>query len=179
MCGCVARSFKCISGRVWRLAWRRRPEHHRQRAGLSSRARSIVCHAASDIGRTGDADDCRPVARRGGEGLSRLDRDRCPRGPLSRPFRWSRQGRWSRWNGWAGWWSPGGTGRPRRLPDPTATIVFARGGETRERLFNPYTGADLGDSTTRGQWFLLWVTRLHDDLLLERPDGPGGMGCSV
>ena len=67
---------------------------------------------------------------------------------------------------------PGGTGRPRRLPDPTATIVFARGGETRERLFNPYTGADLGDSTTRGQWFLLWVTRLHDDLLLERPDGP-------
>ena len=72
---------------------------------------------------------------------------------------------------------PGGTGRPRRLPDPTATIVFARGGETRERLFNPYTGADLGDSTTRGQWFLLWVTRLHDDLLLERPDGPGGMGC--
>ena len=23
-----------------------------------------------------------------------------------------------------------------------------------------------------GQWFLLWVTRLHDDLLLDRPDGP-------
>jgi uncharacterized iron-regulated membrane protein len=67
---------------------------------------------------------------------------------------------------------PGGPGRPRRLPDPTATIVFERGGQTQERLFNPYTGADLGDSTTRGQWFLLWVTRLHDDLLLDRPDGP-------
>ena len=27
-------------------------------------------------------------------------------------------------------------------------------------------------ATTQGQWFLLWVARLHDDLLLERPDGP-------
>jgi uncharacterized iron-regulated membrane protein len=67
---------------------------------------------------------------------------------------------------------PGGPARPRRAPDPTATIVFARGGETQERLFNPYTGADLGDATTQGQWFLLWVVRLHDDLLLDRPDGP-------
>ncbi len=72
--------------------------------------------------------------------------------------------------------APGGpgapAGRPRRPPDPTATIVFERAGETQERLFNPYTGTDLGDATTQGQWFLLWVTRLHDDLLLERPDGP-------
>jgi len=67
---------------------------------------------------------------------------------------------------------PGGPARPRRPPDPTATIVLGRGGETQERLFNPYTGADLGDATTRGQWFLLWVVRLHDDLLLDRPDGP-------
>jgi uncharacterized iron-regulated membrane protein len=67
---------------------------------------------------------------------------------------------------------PGGPGRPRRAPDPTATIVLARGGETQERLFNPYTGADLGEATTDGQWFVLWVTRLHDDLLLDRPDGP-------
>jgi len=69
---------------------------------------------------------------------------------------------------------PGGAsgGRPRRPPDPTATIILERGGEKRERLFDPYTGADLGDSTTRGQWFILWVTRLHDDLLLDRPNGP-------
>ena len=67
---------------------------------------------------------------------------------------------------------PGGPARPRRAPDPTATIVLSRSGETQERLFNPYTGADLGDATTRGQWFMLWVVRLHDDLLLERPDGP-------
>src|SRR5688572_15528080 len=69
--------------------------------------------------------------------------------------------------------APGGPGgRPRRPPDPTATIALERGGQTRERLFNPYTGADLGEATTQGQWFLLWVTRLHDDLLLDRPDGP-------
>jgi uncharacterized iron-regulated membrane protein len=70
--------------------------------------------------------------------------------------------------------APGGGpgGRPRRPPDPTATITLERGGQTQDRLFNPYTGADLGDATTSGQWFLLWVVRLHDDLLLDRPDGP-------
>jgi uncharacterized iron-regulated membrane protein len=67
---------------------------------------------------------------------------------------------------------PGGPDRPRRLPDPTATIVLERGGQTQERLFNPYSGTDLGDATTQGQWFVLWITRLHDDLLLDRPDGP-------
>jgi uncharacterized iron-regulated membrane protein len=60
----------------------------------------------------------------------------------------------------------------RRPPDPTASVVLERGGETIERLFNPYTGADLGDGTTDGQFFLLWVVRLHDDLLMDRPDGP-------
>jgi uncharacterized iron-regulated membrane protein len=68
---------------------------------------------------------------------------------------------------------PGGRpGGPRRPPDPTATIVLESGGQSIERLFNPYTGTDLGEATTQGQWFLLWVVRLHDDLLLERPDGP-------
>ena len=67
--------------------------------------------------------------------------------------------------------STGGRG-PRRPPDPTATIVIERDGQTRDRLFDPYTGEDLGESTTRGQFFVLWVVRLHDDLLLERPDGP-------
>ena len=65
----------------------------------------------------------------------------------------------------------GGRG-PRRPPDPTATIVIERDGQTRDRLFDPYTGEDLGESTTRGQFFVLWLVRLHDDLLLERPDGP-------
>ena len=40
-----------------------------------------------------------------------------------------------------------------------------RNGETKERLFNPYTGEDLGDSFTRGEQAVLWSVRLHDDLL--------------
>ena len=40
---------------------------------------------------------------------------------------------------------PGGRGRGNRLPDPTATITVERDGEKKERLFNPYTGQDLGD----------------------------------
>ena len=66
----------------------------------------------------------------------------------------------------------GGRGGARRPPDPTASVVLERGGETKDRLFNPYTGADLGDSTTRGQFFVLWLVRLHDELLMDRPDGP-------
>jgi uncharacterized iron-regulated membrane protein len=69
----------------------------------------------------------------------------------------------------------GGPGRgnaPRRPPDPTASVVFERSGETKDRLFNPYTGADLGDSTTQGQFFILWLVRLHDELLIDRPAGP-------
>jgi uncharacterized iron-regulated membrane protein len=66
-----------------------------------------------------------------------------------------------------------GRGGARRPPDPTASVAFERaGGQTMDRLFNPYTGEDLGDYTTRGQFFILWLVRLHDELLLERPDGP-------
>jgi hypothetical protein len=86
------------------------------------------------------------------------------------------EGRYRARSGGPGSGGPGGSGGrpggPRRPADPTATIVLERGGQTEERLFNPYTGADLGEATTSGQWFLLWVTRLHDDLLLDRPDGP-------
>jgi uncharacterized iron-regulated membrane protein len=63
-------------------------------------------------------------------------------------------------------------GRGRRRPDPTASVTLERGGDRKDRLFDPYTGADLGDSTTRGQFFLLWLVRVHDELLLDRPDGP-------
>jgi uncharacterized iron-regulated membrane protein len=67
---------------------------------------------------------------------------------------------------------PAGRGRGSRLPDPTATITVERDGETKDRLFNPYTGEDLGDYTTQGQLFVLWLVRLHDELLMDRPDGP-------
>lgn len=63
-------------------------------------------------------------------------------------------------------------GRGRRPPDPTASVEFARGEETKTRLFDPYDGTDLGDNFTSGQAWMLWLVRLHDELLLERPDGP-------
>ena len=53
--------------------------------------------------------------------------------------------------------------------NPTIEIWVERSGEKRERLFNPYTGADLGDSVTQGEYFVLWLARLHDELLFDRP----------
>ena len=44
-------------------------------------------------------------------------------------------------------------------------VYVERNGETTERLFNPYTGEDLGDAFTRGEQAVLWTVRLHDDLL--------------
>jgi uncharacterized iron-regulated membrane protein len=35
-----------------------------------------------------------------------------------------------------------------------------------QRLFNPYTGADLGDSLRAGFRFVLWLVDLHDNLLI-------------
>jgi len=68
--------------------------------------------------------------------------------------------------------SSGERGGPPRPPDPTASMVLERDGQKKERLFNPYTGSDLGDYFTQGERWLLWLVRLHDDLLLGRPDGP-------
>ena len=45
-------------------------------------------------------------------------------------------------------------------------VYLERNGETKERLFNPYTGEDLGDAFTTGEQAVLWTVRLHDDLLL-------------
>ena len=53
--------------------------------------------------------------------------------------------------------------------NPTIEIWVERQGEKKERLFNPYTGADLGDSVTQGEYFVLWLARLHDELLFDRP----------
>ena len=40
----------------------------------------------------------------------------------------------------------------------------------KNRLFNPYTGADLGDSVPLGIWLVSKLLELHDDLLA----GPTG-----
>ena len=44
-------------------------------------------------------------------------------------------------------------------------ITVKRNARTRERLFNPYTGEDLGDNFTSGERAVLWTVRLHDELL--------------
>src|SRR5687767_14772554 len=78
-------------------------------------------------------------------------------------------GRTTRGRGRAG--GPGGAGaaggrggRAARPPDPTASITVQRGDEKKDRLFNPYTGEDLGPSTTDAQLAVLWLVRLHDEL---------------
>jgi len=53
--------------------------------------------------------------------------------------------------------------------NPTIEVWVEKGGTRKERLFNPYTGEDLGDSVTQGEYFVLWLARLHDELLLDRP----------
>jgi uncharacterized iron-regulated membrane protein len=52
--------------------------------------------------------------------------------------------------------------------NPTIAVTAERGAEKKERLFNPYTGEDLGDAVTRGELFVLWLARLHDELLFDR-----------
>ena len=47
-------------------------------------------------------------------------------------------------------------------------ISLQRDGETIDRVFNVYTGEDLGDPFPMASRALLWVTTLHDDLLMTR-----------
>jgi uncharacterized iron-regulated membrane protein len=54
----------------------------------------------------------------------------------------------------------------RKNPDQAAEISLVRPGKTLLRLFDPYTGADLGDSVRLGFRSLLWLADLHDNLLL-------------
>jgi uncharacterized iron-regulated membrane protein len=55
----------------------------------------------------------------------------------------------------------------RRLDRPVA-IELKRGAESRDRLFDPYTGRDLGDSYPRTLRTLEWFVSLHDDLLADQ-----------
>jgi uncharacterized iron-regulated membrane protein len=56
----------------------------------------------------------------------------------------------------------------RKIPDQPVEIFLERGKNKLQRLFNPYTGADLGDTLQPGFRFILWLADLHDDLLYER-----------
>ena len=53
--------------------------------------------------------------------------------------------------------------------NPVLEVWVERDGVTKERLFNPYTGEDLGAAVTRGQLNVIWIARLHDELLFDRP----------
>ena len=52
--------------------------------------------------------------------------------------------------------------------NPAIEIWAERDGQVHERLFNPYTGEDLGAAVTPGQLGVIWVARLHDELLFDR-----------
>jgi uncharacterized iron-regulated membrane protein len=52
--------------------------------------------------------------------------------------------------------------------NPTIEIWVERDGVKKERLFDPYTGGDLGDAVTRGELAVIWLARLHDELLFDR-----------
>jgi uncharacterized iron-regulated membrane protein len=59
--------------------------------------------------------------------------------------------------------------RPRD-PAQAVTVSLSRGTDRRNRLLNPFTGADLGDSVPLGIWTVSKLLQLHDDLL----GGPTG-----
>ena len=52
-----------------------------------------------------------------------------------------------------------------RNPNRPAEIWLERGAKKTERLFNPYSGADLGNSLQVGFRIVLWLVDLHDNLL--------------
>ena len=53
-------------------------------------------------------------------------------------------------------------------PDRAAEVLMTRGQRRRERVFDPYTGKDLGDVATDEPKLLNWLVKLHDDLLADR-----------
>jgi uncharacterized iron-regulated membrane protein len=50
-------------------------------------------------------------------------------------------------------------------PDQAVGILLEGSPGSKNRLFNPYTGADLGDSVPLGIWLVSKLLSLHDDLL--------------
>jgi uncharacterized iron-regulated membrane protein len=69
----------------------------------------------------------------------------------------------------------------RRSPAYDVSLERGTGNvEKKDRYFDPYSGADLGDTFTRGERYLYRVVELHDNLLLEH-DGKfwNGVGSIV
>lgn len=68
-------------------------------------------------------------------------------------------------------------------PQQAVEIDFERGGKPMERLFDPYTSADLGYRLRTGFRVLLWLVDLHDNLLSGQTgrlvNGIGGVSVTV
>jgi uncharacterized iron-regulated membrane protein len=55
-----------------------------------------------------------------------------------------------------------------RNPDQAVSVSLESSTNRKIRLFNPYTGQDLGDSVPVGIWLVSKLMELHDDLLAGR-----------
>jgi uncharacterized iron-regulated membrane protein len=70
-----------------------------------------------------------------------------------------------------------------RDADRAVEVLLRRGGSSRQRLFDPYSGADLGDTEGPAYRFLMWLAELHDDLLAGRTgrlvNGVGAMFATL
>lgn len=53
-------------------------------------------------------------------------------------------------------------------PNQAVIVSLVRGDEKRERLFDPYSGQDLGSSIEWGIRVMSWLLDLHDNLLFAR-----------
>jgi len=68
--------------------------------------------------------------------------------------------------------------RRERNPDQAVSISLKGGANRKNRLFNPYTGADLGDSVPFGIRLVSKLMELHDDLLAgEKGRAVNGAGA--
>ena len=54
---------------------------------------------------------------------------------------------------------------PSRRPDRPTAVFLKRGNKEISRLFNPYTGEDLGDPSSRIERTVNWLVDFHDNLL--------------
>jgi uncharacterized iron-regulated membrane protein len=59
---------------------------------------------------------------------------------------------------------------PRRNPNLAVEVILRNGRKHIERLFNPFTGQDVGEAVTPAFRAVLWLVDFHDDLL-SRPVG--------
>jgi uncharacterized iron-regulated membrane protein len=68
-------------------------------------------------------------------------------------------------------------------PHQPVQVSLERGDQKLERLFNPYTGADMGNAVPPGFRFVEWLADLHDNLLYEPAgrviNGVGGVATML